>query len=356
MVARIRGAWAVEHNDDDTHSHVHADSVATGRLTFSDIAEDTILVAQLDNYDPAGFSTAALLRLNTTLALVSITGLRVPQDEKGVVLDGRMLVIENASTTGVFALENENSTSLPRNRVAAPHEPTNTSTSSRIFLFPASLTLLTYNAKKARWIVVSRSNDEVVSYTEFGSSQNDYAPTNFRAASVVRLVPTAANLTISGFLTTNVSKPSKKTIVNEGLYAFSILHQNTGSVAASRVQSPGGVRYQVNPRESIELHYGVDGTWHILLKADQWVDVTFSAGNFTTDTGTWTVAAGDQMTYVSARRQHDDRQLRHSHDDGCDEPDRASDCSPWGEDHRTDDVKRTRCRSECGDTDFYGVC
>src|SRR4051812_16597164 len=81
MVSRIRSAWSVEHKDDDSHGHVHADSIASGRLTFSDISESTVTTAQVNNFSSPDLTTAAILRLDSALALVSITGITAPADE-----------------------------------------------------------------------------------------------------------------------------------------------------------------------------------------------------------------------------------------------------------------------------------
>lgn len=299
LVARIRASWNIEHTADGRHAHVNAESVASGRVVYSDIISDSITNtdAQVNNYDPAGLSTAALLRIDTTHDVATITGLRVPQDEGGVVLDGRVLVIENISTTATLRLSSEHTSSSPRNRIVLPWVPSDAN-NAFMLLMPGSLTTLIYNASKARWIVASQSNAQIVGYTEFGSNQNDYAPTGFRSARTYRLVATAASLTISGFSAEDVPYPSSKTLVNDGLYAIAILHQNTGSTAANRVSCPGGVRYRLHPRESVELFKNRDGNWQLVQKADQWADVTFAAGNFTTDVGTWTVASGDQTTYA----------------------------------------------------------
>lgn len=297
LVSRIRASWNIEHTAEGKHSHIHATSVATGRVVYDDIISDTISNddAQVNNYDPAGLSTASLLRIDTTHDLATITGLRVPQDEGGVVLDGRVILIENISTTATLRLASEHTASSPRNRIVLPWVPT-TANTPFMLLMPGSLTTLVYNATKARWLVHSQSNAQIVGYTEFGSSQNDYSPTGFRSARTFRLVPTTSGLTISGFSADDIPYPSVKTLINDGLYAFSILHQNTGSTAANRVSCPGGVRYRLHPRESVDLHKNRDGLWQLVQKADQWADVTFAAGNFTTDVGTWTVAEADQTT------------------------------------------------------------
>ncbi len=304
IIARIRGAWGVEHNDDDTHGNVHSQSIATGRLTFSDIATDTIsATTRLDNYEPAGLTTASLLRLNTTLAVVDITGIKVPQDETGTVIDGRVLAIENVSVNSPFRIFNENTNSLQRNRIVIPWLPAGTESELQWFyLMPGSILFLIYNATKARWVLHGQTNDAVSMTATFGSSQNDYTPSGFRSSKYISLGATAANLTISGFDgrtttgTTNIPYPTTKIITNDGLYTFDILHMNTGSVAANRVACPGSVRYRVYPRESVTIYRSAADTWKIAEKADQWIDVVYAAGDFTASAGNWTVDSADVET------------------------------------------------------------
>lgn len=294
LVSRIRGAWHVEHNEDDTHGHVHADSLATGRLTYSDIVTASIAVDRVDNYDP-GMDTAAIVRLNPSVSLATVTGLQVPRDEQGTVLDGRVLVLENVSQANTIVLSHENSSSLPRNRITTPLVDVSTSVAARHYLPPGSLLALVYNASKARWTIQSRSNEDNVKSTTLTGTNNDLAIDGWTR--IFRVDFSASAGTITGFSSTNIPEAARKTVVNAGVYAFDILHQNTGSLSANRVQCPGGVRYRVHPRESVELLRTSNG-WRIAEKADQWIDVTFAAGNFTTDTGTWTVASGDQTTYA----------------------------------------------------------
>jgi hypothetical protein len=300
LISRIRGGWKIEHTDDGQHGHVHAQTVASGRLVFSDIVPVNVNTAQVDNYDP-GSETAAILRLNSDLSEVTITGLRAPQDENGMVLDGRVLVLENVSSAGtVFRIPHQDTRSFPRNRFDGPRigdSVTVASSTVEVRLHPASTLVLTYNAAKANWIVHSQSNDSYIGHTEFGTSQNDFQPSlSWRALRTARIAATASNLTISGFLSTNIPDTERKTVVNDGLYTIAILHANTSSAIANRVYCPGGVRYLLHPRESMELQRIAGGGWRVIEKADQWADIAFNAGNFTTDTGTWTVASGDVTT------------------------------------------------------------
>lgn len=298
LLAALQGSWKVEHTDDDRHGHVHAQSLQVGRVSFASIHTDTIATSQVNNYNNASLRDAGLWRIGSSLSEISLTGIQVPTDETGTILDARLLVIENTSDSTVIALEHDHTASSPANRFDLPMRPASvTGATSRYYIYPGQLAHVEYNSVIAKWRVLSRANDELLSYAEFGSSQNDYAPPAFRTARVVRLVPTAANLTISGFSSTNLVAPVRKTIINEGAYRFAILHMNTASSASNRVQCPAGSMYYLNPRESVDLYFETDGTWHIILKADQWVDVPFSAGNFTANGGgTWTVDSGDVET------------------------------------------------------------
>jgi len=300
LVGAIRGAFHTEHREDDSHGNIHAQTIETGRIVFSDIVTPPPLLGGLfNNYDP-NFGSASLLRLNPSTNHASMTGLMFPQDEQGAVLDGRVICVENVGSEFVIVLEHEHTGSFPRNRFEIPFAPVSTTgATNRFFIFPHEMVFLIYNANVARWRVMAGTNDQIAGYAEFGSNQNDYSPVNFLASRVLRLVPTAANLTISGFAAAGFVQNRRVTVQNDGLFRFAILHMNTGSVAANRVVCPGGTRYYINPREAIELEFAHDGQWHVLQsgKALQWIDVPFAAGNFTASGGgTWTVAAGDVAT------------------------------------------------------------
>jgi hypothetical protein len=296
IVARIRGAWNVEHNEDDTHGHVHANSVASGRITFSDISEADLANAQENNYNPPGLSTASLLRLTPTVDSPVLTGLQVPQDEDGTVLDGRVLVIENASPTYALKILAEHTASFPRNRFNLPLSP---GEASVFFVNARSLVVVIYNAKLARWVVQSQSNENVVIEATISGSQNDYAPTGFRSAGVLRLTASAASLQVTGFDATAVPAPSRKVVRNDGLYTVTFAHASTSSVAANRIRCPGGVRYILNPRESVELYreVNIEG-WKLVAsgKAHQFVDVAYNAADYLASAGTWTVDSADLVT------------------------------------------------------------
>jgi hypothetical protein len=268
LVARIQAGWGVEHDGDGSHTHVHAESVSTGRLTFSDISNAALNVEQYNNLDPEGFSTAAMVRLSSdSVTPVYITGLRVPQDEKGRVLDGRVIVLENATLGTTFVLESESTYSFPRNRFRTPAQadPASTTAPGRLFLLPASLTTLVYSAQKARWVVHGRVTDDNVRYRELAgaTTHHNLSFGNLLATRTLRLAFDAKGGAISGITSTGINETHVTRIVNAGQYAFDVLHLNTNSAVENRVACPAGVRYRVHPRETFELMRSAS-SWRII--------------------------------------------------------------------------------------------
>lgn len=301
LIGVLQGSWAVEHTDDDRHGHVHATTLQVGRVSFSNILSTAITTAQVDDFNDSRLRDAGVWRVTITgVGIASLTSIQAPLDENGTPLDGRILAIENASDKAILSLEHQHTGGSPANRFDIPWRPASvTGATNRHFIPPGGIGLVQYSSAVARWRVISQHNDEILSYAEFGSNQNDFAPANFRAARVVRLVPTAAGLTVSGFASTDLQAPCRKTIINEGVYRFAILHMNTGSSAANRVQCPAGSMYYLHPRESVDIYFETDGTWHIILKADQWVDVAYNASDYTTDSAAvWTVDGADIATLM----------------------------------------------------------
>jgi hypothetical protein len=303
LVARIRAAWAVEHGADGEHTHVHAESVSTGRITFSDISAASVNVEQVNNWEPEGLDTAAIIRLSSdSVTPVYLTGIKVPQDEHGNVIDGRVLVLENVSLGTTFVLESESTFSFPRNRFRTPAQadPALATAPGRLFLLPVSLLILTYNAPLARWVVYSRVTDDNVRFRELAgaTTHHNLAFGNLLAMRTLRLAFDDRGGAISGIVSAGVPETTVRRVVNAGQYAFDVLHNNIDSAAANRIVCPSGTRFRVHPRETFEL-MRTAGAWRIVDRADQWIDVVYASGNFTAAGGsspTWTVEQADQVT------------------------------------------------------------
>ncbi len=305
LVARIRTGWNVEHNEDGEHTHVHAETISTGRVVYASVVADSISLTQ-HNYDP-GFDTASVLRVTPEVDGVKITGLKVPQDETGAVLDGRVLILENHTETGkalilCHELSADGQGSFARNRFRLPRQPLATNAITEFVVHPSMFVTLIYNATKARWIIASASIDNTSAFQAFATSQNDFTfGTSPRAMRTWRLIPEAEDLYITGFTRDQLPEDEKKTVVNDGEFTLSLLHAHVNSSIENRIYCPGGVRYLLHPRESVEIQYirGGNGGWRILSKADQWIDVAYNAGNFSAGGGsspTWVVGSGDHQT------------------------------------------------------------
>jgi hypothetical protein len=99
---------------------------------------------------------------------------------------------------------------------------------------------------------------EVISPAAIAAPQDDYAPTGWDDAELVRLSLTG-DQTISGFgaVTANAGVPQKVLINTSATDALLILNDDGGSVAANRVLTPGdaGLEYRLDPGEAAVLLY-----------------------------------------------------------------------------------------------------
>ncbi len=91
------------------------------------------------------------------------------------------------------------------------------------------------------------------------------------------------------------------TIVSVGAGEVDLAHQNAGSVAANRLINfvTGGVTPLAAGIGTAVYEYdGTTARWRLVTHTQgAAITVPYNAGNFTTDAGTWTVDAGDQVTY-----------------------------------------------------------
>lgn len=82
-----------------------------------------------------------------------------------------------------------------------------------------------------------------------------------------------------------------------------VVHESAvASSAAYRIACPGGVDHAVQDGGSFSLLYDATSSrWRLFglsTAPGLWTAVAHSAGNFTSDSGSWTVDAGDQTTYA----------------------------------------------------------
>lgn len=109
--------------------------------------------------------------------------------------------------------------------------------------------------------------------------------------------------TIRG-LTNNGATPTDGTMVwveAVGAGQVDIANQNAGSAAGNRVINnvTATISLAAGSGRALLAYDGTTGRWRVLEhEQGAWIAVPYSAGNFTSNTGTWTVGAGDQTTFA----------------------------------------------------------
>lgn len=124
------------------------------KLTLAEIAallgggpSDTLVVtpaADVDDYAPVGFGTAARLGFNASASIV-LSGLAGGSD-------GREIIISNRSTDFLLVIENQGTGSVAANRFDLPN-------GFPMFLFPGDRLVFNYSSTSSRWQLVSGSSN-----------------------------------------------------------------------------------------------------------------------------------------------------------------------------------------------------
>lgn len=113
------------------HGVIAADWRQTGKVTAT-------LGSDQNDYNPASIATSSELRLTASVANVNITGLQ----DAGTPVDGRLMLICNASTTNTITLKNQSASSTAAYRFLFNND---------LVLGPKQTALLRYDSVAARW-------------------------------------------------------------------------------------------------------------------------------------------------------------------------------------------------------------
>lgn len=103
---------------------------------------------------------------------------------------------------------------------------------------------------------VPSSATNVISPAQITSNQNDYNPTGFSSANVVRL-DLSADFNISGFSSLLSSDVVIKKIINIGSGTVTLKHQSTNSVAANRILIPGYADLPLFTDDCVDIFYDI---------------------------------------------------------------------------------------------------
>jgi hypothetical protein len=91
---------------------------------------------------------------------------------------------------------------------------------------------------------------ETITPAAMSASVNDYAPTGFATAAVIRVSASSAGLSITGL---DAGAQPRPVLVNAGSQTVSLPHQSGSSSAANRFICPGAAAYSLLPGATVEL-------------------------------------------------------------------------------------------------------
>ena len=99
---------------------------------------------------------------------------------------------------------------------------------------------------------IAMGQASVISPTSIGASQNNYAPTGFATADILRITASGA-FSITGIIAETTS--TRKKIINIGSNIITLTHQDVLSTAANRIIIPGAVSLSLLADDSVDLFY-----------------------------------------------------------------------------------------------------
>ena len=118
---------------------------------------------------------------------------------------------------------------------------------------------------------------------------------DFSNADVIRM-NNASSATIRGLKAGSAGQ--LVAIVSVGAGQVNLAHQNTNSTAANRLinfVTSGDTPLAAGVGVAILQYDATTARWRLLAHESGWIAIAYAAGNYTADTGTWTVDSGDQI-------------------------------------------------------------
>lgn len=260
-----------------------------GDLPYN-IVTDT-LVADQNNYNPTGLSTAVQLRLTASGATRTITGL---QSYGSLSLpDINQLMITNIGASFNVILSSLNANSTASNQFQFDGRD--------VVLVPGQSNVVFYDYTTMKWRSISASpvnifggsftTSGVISPAALSSNQNNYSPTGISNATIIRLSATTV-LNITGLV--GGINGRRIVLVNTSNNPITLVNQSLLSTAANRFLLGGSNVTLVNGSVVNLVYDGVDSRWRVQggtggaaaggLIQSKWVEVTT---DLITSTTTW---------------------------------------------------------------------
>lgn len=112
--------------------------------------------------------------------------------------------------------------------------------------------------------IIAATRSSLISPSQITSDQDDYNPTGWDDATIIRISGDASIRAITSFAApTATYKPYRKTLINIGAYSLYIPSEGPDGTAANRVIVPND--YRINPYASVDIIYDETSTrWRVL--------------------------------------------------------------------------------------------
>ena len=258
------------------------------------IISPTAIAAQQNNYNPTGWDTAGIIRIDLT-GNQTITGFSAPNTG-----GTQLKYIANVDGgSDILTIAHQSASSSVQNRVACP-------SGVNLTLRPGSGVLLMYDATSSRWRPMGLSKhvarapttapvDErlvrwdgtgfdqqsspvglsdsgaftgerrnVVTPPNLTAQQNNYNPTGFGTCGLLRIIMNG-DQTITGFVAPTSGNNERFLLVNvDTSDVLTLAHENASSTAANRLDLPQGNNLLIRPGESCIVQYDSSSSrWRI---------------------------------------------------------------------------------------------
>ena len=253
----------------------------------STVVTDT-LVADQNDYDPSGLTTAVQLRLDASGADRTVTGLQAYGTMGSPILSD--LKITNIGTTFSVILSHLSGSSLVANQFEFD--------TNDVVILPGQTVTLYYDFTSTKWRGMSMSQDGnmggifstpgVISPPSLSTSQDDYNPTGMPNASIIRLTTTAL-ISLTGLA--GGKNGRRIQLVNIGPNPITLETESVSSLATNRFDT-GSTNATLVGSATVSFTYdGASSLWRI----------TGGTGGVTTGAGglvqsQWTEVKVDRST------------------------------------------------------------
>lgn len=266
-----------------------AQTITPAQLPFN-VVTDTLL-ADVNNYSPAGLSTSVQLRLTASGTARSITGIAISGTAGAPNLSE--LKITNVGANDII-LRSESASSTAANRFSLDGKD--------VVVAAGANCTMWYDWTSARWRGVANSTDGklagqyattgVITPPVLATSQNDYSPAGIENAAVVRLTASAI-VSLTGLA--GGYNGRRVAIFNIGSLPITLENQSSGSAAANRFFTGSSNTTIVGNNTANLLYDGVSGFWRVYsgtggaiagaggLVQSKWSEVTVDRTTTSTD-------------------------------------------------------------------------